>query len=204
MSADLLLNKTITNLAGFLTNPANANDGNDSTYATASPGRYTTDFIIDMGEVKNNISRVRIKLTIATYLSTVLFYFCNQADGTGAYSGLTYLSDSAIGSYDEIHSAAFGNWRYFYMHCIGNYLGGPYPTINVYSIEAYSIIDKGVRVKTGSGVITLGVEPVLNSPLRFYSGGAVHSLALVDTSDPNASPVRVKLSSGVKAIMKLS
>jgi len=53
---------------------------------------------------------------------------------------------------------------------------------------------------TVQGVGELALCDVGSHPLRVRNGGVTYGLELVDTSDPNASSVRIKLSSGIKAI----
>lgn len=57
----------------------------------------------------------------------------------------------------------------------------------------------GLKVQ---GVGELALCDVGNHPLRIRKGGVTYGIELVETNDPNASAVRIKTPSGVKAIRK--
>lgn len=48
----------------------------------------------------------------------------------------------------------------------------------------------------------LALCDVENNPLRFRKGGTTYGIELVETNDPNASRVRIKTPTGIKAIRK--
>jgi len=59
--------------------------------------------------------------------------------------------------------------------------------------------------KTGSTIILCAVGTAdapagMGGQLRVYKGGATYSLYLVETTDPNASPLRIQTSTGIKAV----
>lgn len=64
----------------------------------------------------------------------------------------------------------------------------------------------GLRVWHGGAVVELCLVAVADAPggmggqLRIRKGGTTYAIYLVETSDPNASPVRVATSAGIKAI----
>lgn len=63
-----------------------------------------------------------------------------------------------------------------------------------------------LSVRKTSGTIVLCAVATADAPagmggqLRIYKGGTTYALYLVETTDPNASPVRVRTSAGTKAI----
>lgn len=65
-------------------------------------------------------------------------------------------------------------------------------------------VSSGIRLQQGSGVVELVRETVLSSPLRYKDAdGNVYSLVLVSTDDPTASTLRIRTSSGTKAVAKI-
>jgi len=75
-------------------------------------------------------------------------------------------------------------------------------TINVSLPSPEPFIDCGLRIKHSDGsVLSFACEKgPLASALRFFNGASIMGIVLVDTSDSNASPVRIKTSSGVRAL----
>jgi len=67
------------------------------------------------------------------------------------------------------------------------------------SEEILSAYYHGLKVQS---VGELALCDVGTNPLRVRKGGTTYGVELVDTSDPNASAVRIKTSSGIKAIRK--
>jgi len=57
----------------------------------------------------------------------------------------------------------------------------------------------GLKVQ---GVGELALCDVGTNPLRIRKGGTTYGIELVETSDPNASPIRIKTGAGIKAIRK--
>ena len=66
-----------------------------------------------------------------------------------------------------------------------------------------SYVDSGMRIRKGSVTIALAREATLSSPLRYRKGGVIYSLALVNPTDANASPLRIKTADGIKAVAKI-
>lgn len=70
-----------------------------------------------------------------------------------------------------------------------------------------SSADRGYREGVYHGLKVQGIGELAlcdagTNPLRIRKNGVTYSLKLVDTSDPYASPVRIKTGAGVKAIRK--
>lgn len=86
---------------------------------------------------------------------------------------------------------------------IGKYGGSLDLLVYEVMINGAAWQNSGVKVKTASGVVTLAREPTLSGPLRFRKGGVTYSFVLVNTTDPSASPLRVKTAAGIKAIAKM-
>jgi hypothetical protein len=74
----------------------------------------------------------------------------------------------------------------------------------VYEIQAFGVIDIGLRAYDGSNVIKIACEPtgILTSSLRIAKNGTTYAVTLADPADTNASKIRVKTSSGIKALRK--
>jgi len=60
----------------------------------------------------------------------------------------------------------------------------------------------GLKVQTSGGMIELALADVGTHPLRIRKGATTYGIELVETNDPNASPIRIKLASGIKALRK--
>lgn len=65
-------------------------------------------------------------------------------------------------------------------------------------------VDIGLRCHDGTGIIAFACEPAgtLTSPLRIRKGATTYGVVLVDPADSMASSLRVRTSSGIKAIRK--
>ncbi len=75
---------------------------------------------------------------------------------------------------------------------------------SIYEIQAYGVVDIGLRAYDGTNVIKIACEPTgtLTSPLRISKNSTIYAVTLVDPTDANASKIRVKTSSGIKALKK--
>lgn len=70
--------------------------------------------------------------------------------------------------------------------------------------HGYCYQDIGLRVFDGTQTVAIAVElGTLTSPLRITKDGVIYGIALVDPSDSHASKLRVKITSGIKALRKL-
>ena len=68
----------------------------------------------------------------------------------------------------------------------------------------YSIyLDKGLRVKAGSGIISLGVETLNAHRLRYKGSDAIYGVPLITPGGANDSGVRIYDGSNVKTVPKL-
>ena len=63
-------------------------------------------------------------------------------------------------------------------------------------------VDCGLRAQGVSETVTIDCEDPPVSPLRVQKGGTTYGIGVVDTTDPNASRIRVQTPSGVKALRK--
>lgn len=70
-------------------------------------------------------------------------------------------------------------------------------------INGVSRVDSGIRVKTLSGDVSIAKNTELFGQLRYMNDSGIDSISLVPTSDPKASNVRIKTSSGFRALAKL-
>jgi len=61
----------------------------------------------------------------------------------------------------------------------------------------------GLQMYDGTATVTLTCEDPPVSPLRIYKGTTTYGIGVVDTTDPNASRIRIQTSPGViKALRK--
>lgn len=63
--------------------------------------------------------------------------------------------------------------------------------------------DIGLKMREAGQNVNIAAGPAGNSPLRIRKGGTTYGIVLVDPADPNASKIRIKTSSGIKALCKL-
>ena len=75
---------------------------------------------------------------------------------------------------------------------------------SIYEIQAFGVIDIGLRAYDGTNVIKVACEPAgtLTSALRISKNGTTYAVTLVDPADASASKIRVKTNSGIKALRK--
>jgi hypothetical protein len=75
----------------------------------------------------------------------------------------------------------------------------------IYELQGWGVMDIGLRAYDGTNIVKIACEPegILSSPLRVTKSGKVYSIVLVDPSDPRASKVRIKISSAIKALVKI-
>jgi hypothetical protein len=66
-------------------------------------------------------------------------------------------------------------------------------------------VDIGLRAYNGTEIITIACEPddAISSALRIVKDSKIYGIVLVDITDPDASSIRIRTSSGVKALKKL-
>ena len=138
----------------------------------------------------------------------------------GNCSGYLQYYDESTGSWVTLNSAFYGSHakhaiftytvnktikrvRIGYNGDIGKNGGSLQLLVYEVMINGDAWQNSGIKIKTASGVITLAREPNLSGPLRFRKGGVTYSLVLVNTTDPSASPLRIKTPAGIKAIAKL-
>lgn len=93
----------------------------------------------------------------------------------------------------------------FYMHAFAtSYEGNRNQYVWLYMNEVHcyrELLPEVLRIKKGSGVISIGGHAVSSAdPLRISKSGVTMSIPLVVTTDPQASPIRVKTSAGIKAL----
>ncbi|MHB9019530.1 MAG: DUF2341 domain-containing protein [Minisyncoccota bacterium] len=81
-----------------------------------------------------------------------------------------------------------------------------YSVIEPTPVVSQLAVDCGLRVSDGLLVIVLGCDPIdiLTSPFKVSKGGSTYGVKLVDTTDPDASKIRIQTSAGTKSIIKLS
>lgn len=74
------------------------------------------------------------------------------------------------------------------------------------SASAFPTQYDGFYVRRTSGTQALCLVATADAPsgmggqLRFYKGGVTYAVYLVETTDPNASPLRIQTTTGIKAV----
>jgi len=77
-------------------------------------------------------------------------------------------------------------------------------TCQIFEIQAYGLIDAGLRIKTAGVVESIGTELLqTDHKLRMYDGSAVVGIPLVNTSEPYAAKTRIYDGSGVQSLPKI-
>lgn len=67
-----------------------------------------------------------------------------------------------------------------------------------------SYLDKGVRIKTSSGIIKIGLQELKAShKLRIRKDSTTYGIPLLDTNDNDASPVRIYDGRSIKALPEI-
>jgi len=91
------------------------------------------------------------------------------------------------------------------IHLLGGKFKGQNLSLATHEIYGESNTDIGFRMKDSTGVVRIACQlsTAVTSPLRVARNGKIYGIALVDPSDPSATPLRVKTSSGIKAVAKL-
>lgn len=78
--------------------------------------------------------------------------------------------------------------------------------IHLYEVDGFGVIydESPFKLRNGATSVTLAMlDATATSPLRFKIGSTVKQLVLVDVTDANASALRIKTDSGIKAIAKM-
>ncbi len=112
--------------------------------------------------------------------------------GIVAYNG-TLKNVTKIRAYANAYSFATGGEA------------GAASDARIYEIQAFGVVDIGLRAYDGTAIIKIACEPagVLTSPLRIHKNGTIYAIVLVELNDARASKFRVKTSSGIKALAKM-
>ena len=76
----------------------------------------------------------------------------------------------------------------------------------IYELQGWGVVDIGLRAYDGNGIVKIACEPagVLSSPLRIHKNGTTYAIVLVDPADARASKIKIRTSSGVKALAKVN
>lgn len=80
---------------------------------------------------------------------------------------------------------------------------------SIYEIKAWgnNNVDIGLRAYDGNSIIKIACEELNGKPssvLRIKKGDKSYAVALVETTDANASKIRIKTNSGIKALAKIN
>jgi len=95
-----------------------------------------------------------------------------------------------------------------YAHVAVSSSGGPsndHSACQIYEVQAWgpAYTDIGLRYYKG-GVIAIGVEALgASHKLRIRKGDTTYGIPLLETTDPNASPIRIYSGAALKALPKL-
>jgi len=179
----------LNNRAGQWYGRSTANDGKFRTYEA---GTYeTTEPIALTDIVKWNKYEV---VWGGTDNSKAYFNGDLKATHTTYVTGLTQVA--LLFEASEINiGAALLDWFY-----VRNY-HDPEPSVGTAGAEEEnpSVYYHGLWIQ---GVGELALCDAGSHPLRIRKGGTTYGIELVDTSDPNASAIRIKMPGGIKAIRK--
>lgn len=145
---------------------------------------------VEIGAVGGGAKRTFPELSLAVEVGDYIGLY--YSDG-----GIRYRNDAGDGIW---HGGATGN------HCVVDdefeytVLAGTY-SLSLYGTgtEAGEGYYHGLKVQ-GEGELALC--DVGSHPLRIRKGGTTYGIELVATGDPNASRIRIKTPSGIKAIRK--
>ncbi len=122
----------------------------------------------------------------------------------GSVVNISGTIDNRGGNYNgSLQTTNGGTLKIFYS-C--QYSGGTYYTGRTYVARSGETpTDIGLRYYDGHNIVKIAAEPkgTLNSPLRIAKNGDIYGIMLVDPDDPCASGIRIKTSSGIKALRKL-
>jgi len=116
------------------------------------------------------------------------YYYIRSLMGGGAAPFNVYSWDGTNSVYSFSNDGG-DNWAEYtqndisYRFTLGE-AAGYYHGLKVQGVGELALCDAGVN------------------PLRIRKGGVTYGIELVETSDPNASPIRIKTSAGIKAIRK--
>lgn len=130
------------------------------------------------------------------------------------YITRTWITEQLNAS--QLNASTWTFRRYTYLNCFSlPHVGISHYVIRLYygsssyntRIENFAytpVVDCGLRVYDGTQTISIACEDPasVSSPLRIAKNGNIYGIVLVDTTDPNASKIRIKTSSGIKALKK--
>lgn len=183
------------------TNPANAS-GIINTIEIWAYSALSNCVVGTFYVISGNTLRCRDSVVIGSVAkgSKQTFSGLSIAVEAGDYIGFYAPS----GRVERDSSGYAGNWR-----LSGEYINpGDEATYGLLDDDGFSVYGTGDGVVAYyhglkvQGVGELALCDVGNHPLRIRKGGTTYGLELVDTSDPNASKIRIKTGVGIKAIRK--
>ena len=189
---------------GAYTNEAYVHDGNDGTYSraysTSSVGSVT--YIITFTCSKNliEIKFYAKGITVGSPLSTLTEF--SYYDGSwNQLALLTIANDPTWYTYD----AGYTNVTKIKIYTPVT-TGASSREIWVYTASANGEHDdSGIRNQKSDSIVSIACEPLIAShKLRFRKGDTTVGIPLVQTTDSQASPLRIYDGSSVKAVMKYS
>jgi hypothetical protein len=157
-------------------------------YITNASGSWVIETITDGGQFNSIAIDSNNKVHISHYRSAKLKYTTNASGSwvteTVTDCGQQYTS-IGIDSNDNAHISFYDDINRDLM----------------YASQA-SFTDIGLRAYNGTEVITIACEPetAVSSALRIGKDSKVYGIALVDPTDPDATSIRIKTFSGVKAL----
>jgi hypothetical protein len=129
-------------------------------------------------------------------------------NGTLVNGGLPVTPSQTWGSYINITSDtnAPSPWTWGAVQALDLYIEGPTKgphTISIYEIRVtYTpYTDIGLRFRTGTATIKIGVQALDGHKLRIRKGATTYGIPLVATSDPNASKIRFRDGATTKALV---
>jgi len=170
------------------------------------------------------INSIWVQMSFDVPVDLTSMEFDTYGDTTvNPYSNLERLQYFKDGSWGNVYSgvarhsrqtnSGSGDWKDVtavrFISSLAAKTWGVGATYYVYDFKAFGtpvspFQDSGLRIYDGTDIIKIAAEiGTPTSPLRIYNGSDILGISLVDPSDPDASKIRIKTSSGIKALRKL-
>lgn len=174
----------------------------------------STAYTVANGEITARIT-FKNPVTLKEIFSKIIAG-ASSTPGSGNYSLKAYNSSnslistisSASGtlvSEETTHIGTWANVKYLEVTAGGGGLNGGGATIWEITAKGIAYEDIGLRIRTSSSTIKIGVEDLkATHKLRIIKDGVIYGIPLLATSDSNASGLRIYDGSSIKALPKVT
>lgn len=208
----------------WYSNASNVNDNNTVTFVGFNNEEIGSGY---KGKAMGRYEVIVEFLNLASVINKVNFYRYVYNDGYHTHDGYEKTSLFYDGAWHLIDTRTWGKPNV--TGTITITAGGPWNDVTkvklevynnastggigagqaihyTYELRAFGLVyeDIGLRVFDGTQTVSIAGEPLgtLTSPLRIAKDGVIYGIALVDVGDPNESGIRIRTSSGIKALRK--